>query len=61
MFGEYSARELALWIGGTLAAAVFVFFAAVFAVDHWIAPHTVGDPLAKQGGLKASQDPKLAN
>jgi hypothetical protein len=56
MLGEYSIKELLIWIGGMLVAAAILILGVIYAVDSLIAPPNLEDPLTKQGGLKADQD-----
>jgi uncharacterized membrane protein YqiK len=60
MFGDYSAKEILLWIGSMLVAAAIVILGAIWAVDALVAPRDLNDPLERQGGLKADQEPKKA-
>lgn len=52
MFGEFSTKELLLWIAGLLVAAGIVIVGAIYAVNNFIAPHDPSDPLTNQGGLE---------
>ena len=54
MFG--SAKDLLLWIAGTLVVAGIPILAVIFIVDSFIDPYNPSDPLASQGGLQQQQD-----
>jgi hypothetical protein len=45
MFGEYSAREILMWIGGTLVAVMIVIFGVILVVDTYLAFRDPSDPL----------------
>ena len=52
MFGELSTRQLIGAIIIAVVAAVLVYFASLYVVDHWIAPRDPNDPLVQQRWLK---------
>jgi hypothetical protein len=56
MFGGYSAREILLWIGGTLVVAVFVMFGVILVVDTYLDFRDPSDMLQRQGGLGQEQE-----
>jgi hypothetical protein len=58
MFGEFSTKELLLWIAGLLVTAVIVIVGAIYVVNNILAPHDASDPLTNQGGLDQKQDLK---
>jgi len=58
MFG-FSIKGMLAWIGGLLVASVLTILGAIYVVDHYIHPPNMDDPLARQGGLKPEQEPKL--
>jgi hypothetical protein len=58
MSGEHSIKTLLMWLGGTVVAALIVFYVAGYAIDRWIALH---DPDGTaEGGREPDQEPKLA-
>jgi hypothetical protein len=56
MFGTYPAREILMWIGGMLLAAVIAIFGVTCLVDAYLAFHDPADALAIQRDLKSGQD-----
>jgi hypothetical protein len=54
MFGEFSTKELLLWIAGLLVAAAIDIVGAIY-VNNILAPHDASDPLTNQGGLDQKQ------
>lgn len=56
MFGEYSIKEILLWIGGTLVAAMIVMFGVIMVVDTYLAFQDPSDLMERQGGLRPEQE-----
>jgi hypothetical protein len=56
MFGEYSAREILMWIGGTLVAVMIVIFGVILVVDTYLAFRDPSDPLEQQRSLSQEQE-----
>jgi hypothetical protein len=55
MFGDLSAKEIAVWLAGFLVAAVIVILSVNYILKHYIIPPKPRDPLTKQGGLNPVQ------
>jgi hypothetical protein len=55
MLGDYSIKEILVWIGGMLVAAALIILGVIYAVDTLIAPPNPADPLSKQRGLNADK------
>jgi hypothetical protein len=55
MSGGYSAKELLMWIGGTLVAVMIVIFGVIMVVDTYLAFRDPSDPIEQQRRL--SQEP----
>jgi len=58
MSGGYPAKEILMWIGGTLVAAMIVIFGVILVVDTYLAFRDPSDPLEQQRSL--SQEPKAS-
>jgi hypothetical protein len=56
MFGTYPAREILMWIGGTLVAAALAIFGVIYLVDACVDFHDPDDGLAIEGGLRSGRD-----
>ena len=56
MFGDYSAREILMWIGGVLVAVVIVIFGVIMVVDTYLAFRDPSDPLEQQRALSQEQE-----
>ena len=55
MFGDYSAKEILMWIGGTLVAAMIVVFGVILVVDTYLAFRDPSD-LEQRRALSEEQD-----
>jgi hypothetical protein len=55
MFGDFSIRDILLWLAGLLVAGVLVVLAVNSVVRHYLNPSNPNDPLTKQGGLSPVQ------
>ena len=56
MFGDYSAKEILMWIGGTLVAVMIVIFGVILVVDTYLAFRDPSDPPEQQRGLSREQE-----
>jgi hypothetical protein len=56
MFGEFSTKEMLIWVAGMLVAAAVIIVGAIYAVNTFIAPRSQGDPLTTRGGLNNQKD-----
>jgi len=54
-----SIRELLMWIGGMLVAAVVTVLGLFYWIDN-VAMHDTDDPFERQGGLSPDQETQLS-
>jgi hypothetical protein len=55
MSGGYSAKEILMWIGGTLVAAMIVIFCVIMVVDMYLSFRDPNDPLERHRALSQEQ------
>ena len=56
MFGTYPAREILMWIGGVLFAAMIVIFGVIMVVDTYLAFLDPNDALEQRRSLSQEQE-----
>jgi hypothetical protein len=56
MFGDYSAKEILMWIGGMVVAAMIVIFGVIMVVDMYLAFQDPSDPMEQRRGLTREQE-----
>ena len=56
MSGGYSAKEILMWIGGTLVAAMIVVFCVIMVVDMYLPFRDPSDPLERHRALSQEQE-----
>jgi hypothetical protein len=56
MPGGYSAKEILMWIGGTLVVAMIVIFGVILVVDMYLDFRDPNDPIEQERSLSQEQE-----